>query len=744
VTLALLTVPCGAEDLDCDMTGYRAASGLTAVLVGDALTATWDGDRGQEVRIQFGINDGTPTIRELSVRRKGGRWITFGRGMTPDYRVVSGIRRVTTQQLFPLRQLGVELTQEILDRIKWEAFWDAPLNVPGDSAAHRHATPPLQAFLNYPGLPRLPEEVQRATAIYAAHGCTVTTNGARLEIVFPGLQLGVFSGHLDYTLYKGTNLIRQAVVAQTDKPSVAYKYDAGWKGLPVDATSRISWRTLANAMTHVALSGASVGEMTPLKAGNRLAVADGSAGSIATFPPPHTFFWAREVETNLGYVWYRRDSAASFSLGVRQAESEGDSADSGAGDIRQNFALYSARPHTWQRMPVYFYVSVESAQATLQSALAFTRDDRFKSLPGFQVMATHFHSDLVERLREARGSAAMLPDFELMKSAGVNIFAPIDGAGRDSTDRLQGLADYYAVARSHSDKRFLIMPNEEDLEGYLGGHADFLVSKPLYWKPAKRGDAFVEEHPIYGRVYNVANRMEVMEMARREGVLIFMPHPRSKGSTGFPDAIRAEPHFRHASYRGIGFRWGMGLDGSETRLCEYRCLPTLDDMNNWVADDPTPPKYLLAISETYRKAIGDDIYANNPVNYLKLDRLPGPDDWSPVVDVLRRGDYFVTSGEVLIPRYIVEGTGNQRMIVAEVEWTFPLEFAEVVWGDGESTYREIIPATQFPPFGRHRFEIPFNAAGRKWMRFAVWDSAGNGALVQPVRLGDAAIASSGR
>ncbi|MCH7841079.1 MAG: hypothetical protein IID38_12710 [Planctomycetes bacterium] len=82
----------------------------------------------------------------------------------------------------------------------------------------------------------------------------------------------------------------------------------------------------------------------------------------------------------------------------------------------------------------------------------------------------------------------------------------------------------------------------------------------------------------------------------------------------------------------------------------------------------------------------------------------------------------------------MEGTGIDRTIVADVEWTFPLEFVEVVWGDGETTDRQIIPATDLPPFGRHRFEIPFDTTGKKWVRFAVWDSAGNGALVQPVKL----------
>ena len=60
------------------------------------------------------------------------------------------------------------------------------------------------------------------------------------------------------------------------------------------------------------------------------------------------------------------------------------------------------------------------------------------------------------------------------------------------------------------------------------------------------------------------------------------------------------------------------------------------------------------------KIDGDDIYANNPVNYVKLDRLPPPGEWGSIVDAMTRGDYFVTSGEVLIPSYSVEGSGARR------------------------------------------------------------------------------------
>ena len=88
----------------------------------------------------------------------------------------------------------------------------------------------------------------------------------------------------------------------------------------------------------------------------------------------HNFFWAREIDYNLGYTWYRKDSDSTFSFGVRQPEAESAPADAGRGpeDRRQNFALRSARPNTSQRMPVYLYVSTEQAKPTVEAALAYT------------------------------------------------------------------------------------------------------------------------------------------------------------------------------------------------------------------------------------------------------------------------------------------------------------------------------------------------------------------------------------
>jgi hypothetical protein len=356
-------------------------------------------------------------------------------------------------------------------------------------------------------------------------------------------------------------------------------------------------------------------------------------------------------------------------------------------------------------------------------------------------MATHYHTGFLNRLRTAGSLDAPLPDLIPIKAAGINIMAPIDGGsgaggGRGQQEkRLKDQADWYALAKMHSDSTFVVMPDEEVFNSPLGGHTDILLSHPIYWTNDRNpGQPFVETDPVHGKVYHVGNGADMIAMVNAEKALIYMPHPRSKGSTGFPDAIKDLKEFQDEGWRGIGFRWGMGLDGSEQRLCDYRCWPLLDDMNNWVANLPVPPKYVQAIAEVYQQGPGDDIYANTPVNYVKLATVPASDDTSPVVGAMRRGDYFVSSGEVLIPTYAVQGSGNKRTIVADVEWTFPLEFAEVVWGDGKTTDRQIISLTDQAAFGKKHFEIPFNAEGKAWVRFAVWDSAGNGAVVQPIKL----------
>lgn len=717
-----------ADPLNCSLSQYKAVSGLTAVADAATLTLTWDGDRNQELRLRLGIREGTPTIQDLAVRRRGGAWASLAANVTPEFRVVSGIRRMDNQNREGLRKNGItEITKEIFDKWGWDTFWDAPLHVPGDEGDLKRRTP---------GVPRKPEEVKRGIAVYRAQRCDVVTDGARINIVFPGVSLGVFEGRLQFTVYKGTNLIRQEIIASTTEYPVAYKYDGGLKGLSIDPGTRVSWRDTANNPQSYWFGGANNERESPLKTKNRVVIAElGKAGSIAAFPPPHNFFWARESARNLGYNWYRKDSATSFSFGIRQAENEEEVR------IQGNFALYSARPGTQQHMPVFYYASVDPADAAREAVLAFTHGDHFKSIPGYQVMGHHYHMALGARLRAAGSADAEIEDLAALRALGINIVSPIEAVGLNPAsgevrpNTLEIRRFQIEGARRHSDKNFLVLPNDEFYDSFYGGHTDLLYSRHTYWRYGRKpGQPLIEEIAPYGAVYNVGSAADLLEMVKRENILVSYPHPRSKNNTGFPDGFKEMDYFKDPTFHSIGYRWGMGIDRSERRLCEYRCLALLDDISNWQADLATPPKYLLAISEVQEQTAHDDIYASAPVSYLRLASLPTPDDLSSVLDTLKRGDYFVTSGEVLIPSYSVQGTGSRRTIVADVEWTFPLDFVEVVWGDGQRTDRQIISTTSLSAFGKHRFEIPFDAAGKKWVRFAAWDTAGNGAAVQPVKL----------
>ncbi|MGH9720987.1 MAG: hypothetical protein ACRD8O_12300 [Bryobacteraceae bacterium] len=726
---------CGAacaQSLNCDLREYKPLDGLRAQAGADGLLVTWQGQRDQQLRALFSVRSGAPVIGELAVKKGNGNWAVLGRDLTPEFEVTSGKRRISEQQLAPLRNLKL-LAPEYLEQEKWKVFWDAPLEVPGIKGIN-------------PDFPRNASEIRRAKATYKATGCQVKTDGARLEVSFPGLSMGIFAGQLRFTVYRGTNLLRQEAIAKTEEPAVAYKYDAGLTGFRVDQARRVVWQDVARAWQSYEFGGARNTDRVALRARNRLAIVEAGAGAIAIFPPPHRFFFAREIELNLGYVWYRKDDDTTFAAGVRQAEREEQYRPAGVSDdvwnrrvnqsrrYRGNFALYNAPPGAWQHMPVYYYLSPDDSRAAQQAALAFTHDDTYKAMPGYQVAVSHFHTHFNEQLSDA-GTIDMQPTWlPVFRGLGINIAMMSDfhGDGHPNDHgplRLKEQQVYFDGCRRHSDRSFLIMPGEEP-DATFGGHYTTVFPKPVYWTHVRRPDQqFVEQDPKYGTVYHVGSPAEELEMLKREQGLMWQAHPRTKGSSGYPEAVREMPHFRSDRFLGASYQ-SLPVDQSEKRLCETRCFGVLDDMNNWAG-----PKYMMAEGDTYQKFPDDETYPHLVVNYIKLARLPKFDeDWGPILRAMRAGDFFVTTGEVLFRNYGLEGTGAKRTFAAEVEWTFPLEFVELVWGDGNTTDRKIVSATELAPFASNRFRVPFDASGKKWVRFAVWDSAGNGAFTQPVHL----------
>jgi hypothetical protein len=709
--------------LQCDLSAYHSMPGLTAT-VADDLVVTWRGERDAELRARYGIDNGQPLVRDLAVRRSGAAWASIGANLTPEYHIVSGVRRMSTQQADPLRAAGVELTPEVVDKNRWYAFWDAPLFIPASPPAGRGASRTL-------GPPRTAAEIRRATASFNSPSCSVRTDGVSLEVTFPGLTMGIFAGDLRFTAYRGTNLIRMDAVASTSEPWVAYKYDGGLSGFSTRSTPHVTWRDTGGHDQRYAFGGVTNETMVPLKASNRVLVAVGKGGSLGAFPPPHTFFFTREVDANLGYVWYRQDAEGHFAFGIRQAEREE------VAQYAENFALFNAPPGTLQRMGVYFYASPESAAATRQAVLAFTHNDRFKPVEGFKTMVNHFHLRFTERVRASGSFDTPIQDIAAMKALGLNIVGLSDFHGDLHANdpgpvRFADQKDYREATRRASDADFLVTPWEEP-SAYFGGHYNIIFPKNVYWSKVRRPEQpFLERDPAFGKVYHTGSAEDVQRMMDAEGAYWYHAHPRTKGTTGYPDLIVDKPWLKDDRYLGLAFKPGMGMDLSETRLCEWRCFDAMDWLNNQYAGSGIKPKLVIADIDTYQKGPEDDLYPNFPVNYLKLARVPGPDeDWSPVLESLRSGSFFVTTGEILIKSYAVTGTGDRRTISADIEWTFPLSFVEVVWGDGARVDREVISATEWPAFGEKHLRIPFDARGRKWVRFAVWDSAGNGAFVQP-------------
>jgi hypothetical protein len=509
---------------------------------------------------------------------------------------------------------------------------------------------------------------------------------------------------------------------------------------------RVVWRDTGGWTQQHQFGGPKAIGLSGIRAANRLLVAEGPRGSIATFPPPHTFFFTREVDVNLGYVFYRNDGGGNYSIGVTMPEAEADTFP----QYEQNYALYNAPPGTWQKMSMYFYASPEAAEPTRQAALAFTRGDIFKPVPGYKTFVNHFHLRVTDRMRVG-GFDTPLQDLMAMKAIGLNVIGLSDfhadslAANDHGPERFKDQKDYAEASRRLSDKDFLVVPWEEPSVAF-GGHYNIMWPKNVFWSKSNKvvspgqswmtatGAAlpFTENDPTYGKVYHTGNAEAVQQVLDAEGGYWYHAHPRTKSTAGFPDATWGTKFLKSDRYLGVAFKPGMGQDNSEATMCEWRCFDAIDTMNNMNAEQGIGPKFVIADIDTYRKSPEDDLYANFPVNYLKMDTVPGPDDdWSPVLKAMRDGNFFVTTGEILIKNYVVAGTGNSRTITADAEWTFPMAFMEVVTGDGKTVTKQVIPATDMQAFGTRKLSIPFDATGKKWVRFAMWDVAGNGGFTQP-------------
>lgn len=670
LSLFALAVGTAVAAVPVDLEAYR--DGPATVTTNDEdVRVRWRDEAELEWSLAFRRDPAKPLIASLEV---GGEPVL--RDGRPYYSVETGIRRKG-----------------------WDAFFDYP-------PAHVQGT-----------------EAHMAT--FELDGIRVESAGNRVRVHLGGFRAGPFQGSLVYTIFAGSRLVKQEAVVRTDEPDVAFFYDAGieFAAPEQERVGRNMETPYAYYDTEGERRSAVANGFQPERVQHRvryraMATAAGT-GSVAAFPAPHQYFFPRDFTSNLSQNWHR-SWRSKVSLGIRQVR-----------DTNWQFYPWAnAPPGTDQSLSVFLLASSGPPEDVLEDALRYTNRDRFAALDGFKTMASHFH--LAYTVQALEHGMDWVPPFKpVLQEMGVNAAIIMDfhgdGHPRDLTElRLSELDSFFKACKKMSGKDFLLIPSEE-ANVHFGGHWGLIFPKPIYWWMNRpQGGEFVSKHKRYGTVYSTADAAELLELVRREGGWMYQTHARTKGSTGYPDAIRDTPHFRDPRYFGAGWK-AMPSDLSSPRLGE-RGLTLLDDMQNWGLN-----KRLLGEVDVFQFDHTHELYAHMNVNYVKIGRLPSFDNYDRLLEPLLAGQFFVSTGEVLLPSWEIGGTDAEIAVKAYVRGTFPLQFAEVVWGDGTGTQREIFDLSESGEFSSGSYSWKVRAPGWTWARLAIWDVAANGGFVNPVR-----------
>jgi len=571
--------------------------------------------------------------------------------------------------------------------------------------------------------PSHPEGTRSFQGVFALRSARVATIGDRVDVGFDGLRMGVFEGSIHFRFFPGSRLVEQIASMKTSEPDTAYFYDAGLS-VTVDADRRAGGN-MESSVSYYDTSGelrtrpSGGPERQPEQVRYRTIAARSGSGSLAVFPAPHQYFFPRDFTTNIGYVWHSAWKG-QVALGIRQLPD----------DATAYYPWSNAPPGTEQRMSVFLLLDPGGPQSALADVLRYTHGDRFPALDGYIRFAPHWHYAYTVQAME-KGPGWTPPFKPVLEAMGIDAAMIMDfhGDGHPADTgqvRLRELRAYYEACRAVSDDRFLLIPAEE-ANVYFGGHWALSFPKPVYWRMSRKaGQEFRETDPQYGTVYNVGSANELLDLARAENAFIYTTHPRTKGSMGYPDQVRDSAFFRDPRWFGAGWK-ALPSDLSSPRLGD-RAFKLLDDMSNWGL-----AKKLMGEVDVFQIDATHELYAHMNVNYIRLPSLPAFDSYGKILDTLQQGDFFTSTGEVLLPQTHIGADAYGRIAVeARVRHTFPLEMAELVWGDGHQTYRKELPLTETRPFGDFTFRAAVDGGDWAWARFAVWDVAGNGAFVNPV------------
>ena len=686
--LALLSIAA------CLVSQINAAnSGVEVVESDGRVRVTWPISAGESGSAVFSMDEAKPLIESLGVATQSGEMKVIASGLTPVTLLTIGSR-------------------DLAKPAGWVAFFDNPPKRP-------HETLPVKL---------------------GKRSLQVSQQGSRTTVRLAEASAGSFHGEFRVTFYRNSGLMKAETVMATEEDGRAIVYDTGLVSAEPDWKATV-WKDTGGTMQRVALDPDF--PATPLAVQGRTIVAEGDGGSLAVFPAPHRFFYPQDEAFNLKFVWHGRDyggTNSGYGIGIRQSL-EGD----------KRFApWFNAPPKTQQELGAFYLISSGDGKRALDAVASYTRGDHYQPVPGYKTFTSHYHVEHTqEYLRKQKEQKApgvpvgletpgMVKTF---KARGVNIvhlaeFHFGDTPKMQAEQRLPLLKTLHRECARLSDDDLLILPGEEP-NVHLGGHWISLFPKPIYWVLNRPAEVpFVEDTEAYGKVYHVGSAEDVLKLMETENGLMWTAHARIKSSIGFPDSYKDRPFFASAHFLGAAWK-AMPADLSRPTL-GWRVLDLLDDMSNWGVR-----KQVIGEADLFRMEPEFETYAHMNINYLKLDKLPKFNDgWQPVLDSVRGGKFFTTTGEILITNFTVSGkqSGEEaapaaaQVVAADLQWTFPLAFAEIVSGDGKQVQRQRIDLSDTEGFGQRKLQIPASGVA-KWIRFEVWDIAGNGAFTQPVWIG---------
>ena len=538
----------------------------------------------------------------------------------------------------------------------------------------------------------------------------ISDGPSRINIIVSKISAGTFNGDLIFKFYSGSPFILVEAKMLSNEIRCAYLFD----GLLTGTFSDIAYKS--NILDEFVFEKPGPG-LASKKVRNRTIMAQFTNGTLAVFPAPHAFIYPLDFSNNYGFVQAGSENGKDM-IGTKSQPN---------GDNRYRPWIDAPKDKN-QHMGFFLLISSKNVETTLERVKKYTHNDAYKEIPGYITFANHFHAAIAMTDSTTNPSGVKFRDAMLALNVKTVEIAEFHGDGNPQDTgllRIHQLKKMFDVCKKYSiPGSFTMIPGEE-ANAFFPGHTMYFFPKPVYLTLRKGlSQPYKEIVPGYGEVYHAGNEIDMYNIYRDNGGLVWSSHPRIKGSENTPDIFVDHPTFQDDNVFSGGDWKAMPLNLSEDRL-GVRSLKLLDDMNQMGFR-----KRILGEVDPFKIDPSHELYAHMNINYVKITTVPPATNWAPVFNAIKNLDYFTTTGEVLIHSWSVALSKDK--ITADLEWTFPMAFAEVTWGEGDNIKTKTFPLNETKELvgNVQHFEWSVDLSNAKWVRFEAWDIARNGAFTQ--------------